>query len=430
MYKSRITKWGLEKRNKGLEIMAVVRKKNQRDRMGKASEFRVRGRLIDMDNVQRYLKRKGISLEDGIKLSVATPPEVRCCTPDAIPRSPEVPEIFQAPQQIFSDIRNYIHGSIESKTWFLSNEDGYHISVKGEGQAVSAIGDFLHIFNVACDLLNKRYYKRAGHFLIRSAATIRDVVLQDRPQTLVQLLNMLLRIRRHGWIDVVSSILNQFSNMAATVLPDIHPLRRILNHLSCLVPELPEDILINSWESFLDIFESILGVSSVSATQSRLIFIFRVESARDPGKAEAQLRTMIERCKEVHGNHDYRYGEAMLALADFLSGQRRYTDAAVAAEEVIHCTSEGTCSYASHLWCRAMTTLARTRYEILDDQSAVSTLRQVIDMRIAGWGWQDGMTLRLLTQLEEWLTEFGRPKEAADVSRQIAEILRQSNAFV
>ena len=47
-----------------------------------------------------------------------------------------------------------------------------------------------------------------------------------------------------------------------------------------------------------------------------------------------------------------------------------------------------------------MTTLARTRYEILDDQSAVSTLRQVIDVRIAGWGWQDGMTLRLLTQLE------------------------------
>jgi hypothetical protein len=60
----------------------------------------------------------------------------------------------------------------------------------------------------------------------------------------------------------------------------------------------------------------------------------------------------------------------------------------------------------------------------------VSTLRQVIDVRIAGWGWQDGMTLRLLTQLEEWLIEFGKPKEATDVSRQIAEIVRQSNAFV
>jgi hypothetical protein len=56
--------------------MAVVRKK--------ASEFHVRGRLIDMDNVQRYLKRKRICLEDEIELSVATPPEVRCCTPDAI----------------------------------------------------------------------------------------------------------------------------------------------------------------------------------------------------------------------------------------------------------------------------------------------------------------------------------------------------------
>jgi hypothetical protein len=72
-------------------------------------------------------------------------------------------------------------------------------------------------------------------------------------------------------------------------------------------------------------------------------------AARNPRKAEAQLRIMIERCKEVHGNHDYRHGEAMLALADFLSGQRRSTHAAAAVEEVIHCTSEGTCSFTTLL---------------------------------------------------------------------------------
>ena len=71
MYKNRITKWKLDKRNKEPEMMAVIRKKCQRDAVQKASEFHIRGRLVDLDNVHRYLKRKGMSIEDAIEWSAA-----------------------------------------------------------------------------------------------------------------------------------------------------------------------------------------------------------------------------------------------------------------------------------------------------------------------------------------------------------------------
>jgi hypothetical protein len=43
MYKDRIKKWGLDKKNKERDMVAILRKKTERDAVGKESSFRVRG---------------------------------------------------------------------------------------------------------------------------------------------------------------------------------------------------------------------------------------------------------------------------------------------------------------------------------------------------------------------------------------------------
>jgi hypothetical protein len=73
MYKMHITKWELDKRNKEKEVMAIVCKKRQRDTKGKRSEFYIRGRLVSIEDVHRYLKRRKMSVEDAIARRVATP---------------------------------------------------------------------------------------------------------------------------------------------------------------------------------------------------------------------------------------------------------------------------------------------------------------------------------------------------------------------
>ncbi|GKT94980.1 hypothetical protein Ct61P_12830 [Colletotrichum tofieldiae] len=57
MYKSRIWKWGLDKKLKGDEVLAIMLLKRDRDVLKKPTEFRIRGQLVDLENINRYLKR-------------------------------------------------------------------------------------------------------------------------------------------------------------------------------------------------------------------------------------------------------------------------------------------------------------------------------------------------------------------------------------
>jgi hypothetical protein len=428
MYKNHITKWKLDKRNKEHEIMAIVRKKRQRDAVGKASEFHVRGRVINLDDVHRYLKRKGVSVEDAIAQRAATPSDLYCYTPGAVPSSPSNPEIFETPRRLLVSIRSYVLGSLESKTWLVKDDDDIHVSIKATHVPLTDV--MIDSLLTAYNLLQERSFEKAGQLLIRASAVIRDVLLQEDPQMLVEVFDIMILMLRSGWSECCNIILNQFSDMAATILPGLHPLRHIFNSLSSLDRGLTEDAVTCAWESFLDVFEQAQGASSATVILCRGNYIYRIGTVRDPVVAEYELHAMVKVCKEVDGRLDYRYAQAMLGLAKFLWFRGRYADAEAAAKEAIHCADVGNYRLAKGMWCNGMETLAAIQYQNFDDELAESTLRQLIDVNGNTWGWQDERTLRLLTQLEKWLRKFGKHDEAADVSEQIAEVLRQSNDWV
>jgi hypothetical protein len=429
MYKNRITKWKLDRRNKGPEMMAIVRKKYQRDAVRKASEFHIRGRLVDLDDVHRYLKRKGMSIEDAIELSAATPPELRCCTPDAATRPFVNPQIFEGPQRVIAEIRNYIFGSLDSKLWFLPAGHCAYLNARGTGPR-AALTDFQIKLWTACNLLNDGSHVRAGQFLVSASALIRDILLEEIPRTLGTVFHMMTILREHGWVDCSGIIFKQFSRMATTIFPGMHPLRQIFSLLQSLEPEFAENFLPNAWKGWVDIFEEALDASSITVLQARLRYVAQVEMARNPDNADAQLRTIVERCREVHGRFDCRYGEATLVRAIFLQHRGRYVEAMAMVEEAICCASEGRFRYANHTWCDCMETLAFVQYLNHEDEEAQSTLRQVIYVRSTSEGWHAGSTLRCLTTLGTWLAQFGKHEEAAEVLEQVMEILRRSNVFV
>jgi len=402
--------------------MAIVRKKSQRDAVGKASEFHVRGRVIGIEDVHRYLKRKGISVEDAIARKAATPPDLHCCTPEAVPSSPSNPKIFEAPRQIFVSIRSYVLGSFESNIWLVADDKEVIINTKSSGTSI--MDTFVNSLYTAYNLLEQRSFPQAGKFLDKGSALIHDLLLEDNPRMLVGLLDVMSLMLRSGWSECSNLILNHASNMAAIVLPDMHPLRRIFNNLILLGPELAEDIIANAWKSFLDVFEQTSGSSTVDFIQNWAEYIYIFIRLRDPDVVEGQLRSMVEKCKEVHGSLDCRYLAALLALADFLRVQRRYRDAAAAAKEVIHCASEGKFQFTAQARCRGMEVLARSQYGNFDDELAESTLRQAIATSSTEWGRQDANTLQLLTRLEQWLAVFGKLEEAKEVSMLLEEILK------
>ncbi|KAF1994132.1 hypothetical protein P154DRAFT_448388, partial [Amniculicola lignicola CBS 123094] len=58
-YKTQMTKWNIRKYVKKEEAIAILRKKRNRDVVGTKSTFSLRGKPVDMNNVLRYLGRKG-----------------------------------------------------------------------------------------------------------------------------------------------------------------------------------------------------------------------------------------------------------------------------------------------------------------------------------------------------------------------------------
>ncbi|KAK3317678.1 hypothetical protein B0T19DRAFT_446631 [Cercophora scortea] len=84
MYKTRIKSWGLDKNFKESEVVELYRLKRERDRIGKPSAYKIRGRDVDWDRVHSYVKRKGLDIAHLIDTAPAISPSARdvsCRTP-------------------------------------------------------------------------------------------------------------------------------------------------------------------------------------------------------------------------------------------------------------------------------------------------------------------------------------------------------------
>jgi hypothetical protein len=126
MYKSRISKWGLDKNTKEAEAWAVLRIKMQRDGIGKNSIFRIRGKCTTVDDVLRYFKRKGIlDPESAQPPEHSTPPaETECWTPQPSPKQGF--STIQMPvgdqMQLWSNPDQILDGAITGETRRISQD--------------------------------------------------------------------------------------------------------------------------------------------------------------------------------------------------------------------------------------------------------------------------------------------------------------------
>ncbi|CAK7273913.1 hypothetical protein SEPCBS119000_005902 [Sporothrix epigloea] len=108
MYKTRISKWAIDKNLKAAEVAAILRMQQSRAALGKASKFAIRGRDIDFARVEQYLKRDPSLLKKAQKAddANASPPDaifghidaagITCRTPSPTPSpSPSSPTDHQ-----------------------------------------------------------------------------------------------------------------------------------------------------------------------------------------------------------------------------------------------------------------------------------------------------------------------------------------------
>ncbi|KAI5456070.1 Clr5 domain-containing protein [Mariannaea sp. PMI_226] len=131
MYKSRILKWGLYKKLKSDQVLTILILKAARDAQDKPCEFTIRGQPVDLDNINRYIRRNPSLIARflaGEVPNVRTTVEVQCHMPLASAQiAPLTPSDTKLVEEILSLFRKYVESGFAKRIWDFE----YNHSCKG-----------------------------------------------------------------------------------------------------------------------------------------------------------------------------------------------------------------------------------------------------------------------------------------------------------
>ena len=414
MYKTRITRWGLDKKNKKCDMEAIVRKHSDRQRIGKRSNFRVRGKAVDYEDVVRYFHRRGESIDDVVARRGAskTPEAVACFTPILSPI--RTPEALAVPELMFVTVRNYHQGCFEAGVWTADREGDPCRSTKGPLQPANQMKRLRELCSVATDLFGMSRPQEAGMALVAATTDIKDIVLGEDPHTLRRLFEVIMALHRRGRPEIALVILQQFSAMGETLLSRNHPLRIICGWLastSDIVQTNYENIVIQSFRTLCEVFEGVLGPGHRTSIDSRLTFIY-MTSSMDSSSLATSLTKLWHRCEGTLGTHDLRTLEVRLALGwNYLHRSNIIEAKRIAWSMITQCDS-------NHFRPHVLELLATSQYELGETQEAEINLRAAIDEARSWWGHDNGHVQSWLFTLEGWLEARGDLESAAQLQRE------------
>ncbi len=417
MYKDRISKWRIDKKIKGHEMEAIIRKQAQRLRAGKKSLFRLRNSQVPEHKVIRYRKAKKLmSEEQALMLRAETPPGLVCHTPPASPLT--TPLVLEIPERIAKLVQDYIDGSFDSGTWLISESENA-VSTKGSQDLIYAFHD--RIYTVA-NHFQKGETSYAYRILKMAMTTIEHIVSEEHPATLDILAFMLLdtmhTIKTSG---VAFFLLKQFSAMSAVILPKQHPFNQIFARLVRLDISHLKYTLIMAEKSQLDGFDRRLGRFNWITLRTQLSLL-NLKSMEGAAHTTEGYLTLLQAMELGLDASDHRVLVIRNRLAYHYLAEGKSIEAAETAQSIIDLAAQtGKILPSRH--AQAMHVLSRAQYRLSKTTLAEQNLRQAIHIRAKYFGWEDGLVLEYMSVLESWLEEWERPDEAAEVRRQREEII-------
>lgn len=416
MYKTYITRWGLDKKNKEPEMRAIVRKYKQREAQGKSSTFRVRKQQLSFAEVVHYWKRKGVSIDDIIarKKASPTPEAVEFSTPVSSPIS--TPLELANPEHMLHCIRDYIRGSFESGTWVRTEPTSQCYSLKDGDGASSLWAEFYELCGMACILFERHLFHEAGQTLISATANIKTMISTEHPETLSQLHRLIIFIRSTRRSDEIALIiLRQFSAMSKVVLGIQHPLTRFCEWSVSVYAFGFHDTATICVELIVDEFASAVGSIHIST------LIFRVNlldiMITDKEARIQMLQKLLGECENTLRPEDFSVCFVRGYMADECFYQGRYDDAMALSQKNIDFIQDPF-SISDDLY-----NLARCQYAIGEVDLGIATLQEAIDFTISIWGLQDGQARGYLLGLEDWYVEQGLWDSAAQARERRLEML-------
>lgn len=235
MYKSRIWKWGLDKKLKSDEVLAILLLKQERDAQQKPSQFTIRGQPVDMDNINRYVKRNAGLLHRvraGERPSVQSSHEVACYTPPPSPsRSLQPPGELHRVDEVLFLFRDYVEGSFANYAWQWE----YDVSCLGRKPADRS--DELFDRVIASFALVNRCLQQGDNISVNEILnpafeSLSEIVAAESPIFIVRTVCLLWYLDRHYQNDLLRVVMCYLGELVPVLLGKHHILSRIWQTLS------------------------------------------------------------------------------------------------------------------------------------------------------------------------------------------------------
>jgi len=423
MYKTRIKKWGLDKKNKENEMRAIVRKHTHRSQHGLKSIFRIRGRTVNYADVLRYWERKKVRITEALarRAISETPEAVECLTPE--PLLVRAPKAIMDSERIFVILRDYYKGSFESGTWKNAGQMSRCYSTKDNLDSMTYQDGMLHHCVAACKCLNDGHFFEARRFLESATANVKEIILSEDPFLFSILFVALDIVHKYGWLGAALAILRHFSDMGKLLLGNKHPL-----HLVCkwLVSqdEVHQisfgDVVQRSLQVIGESFEMTLGTHHLATLSSRLRTLhWRVKDGDEPAGLLLQ-KLLLDSDRALGRSHSLTL-RVCFVLAHRYLHHHNFQQAKEVAQEIvarINSIETENRTWSPDFRPMVINALAIAQDGLCETQAAVTSLREPIESFYSPENSKGGHLVGFMLNLEQMLVKHGELDSAVHVKEQ------------
>ena len=355
-----------------------------------------------------------------------TPEAVICLTSPASPLV--MPESMAIPERILTKVRDYFKGSFESGTWFTSSPDAACQTRKDRGNGTRLLDGLIEQCVAACKLFADNHFQEAGQVLITATSAIKDIVLEENPETLRHLFGLIVWLLQQRRYEIALSILRQISALAKILLGLEHPLHCICEWLAFIHASDPRNVISICIASICGHFESLVGPMHLSTLTSRRKFICEFDVEMETDYKIRALRGLLETCEATLGSLDNRTIETRLSLGLHYMFNQYYAEAIKIGQDIVADAQLLEVSNDRKLFkSEGLRLVAISQHDLGDAYSAVVNLREAIDSYISVYGSHNARARFWLMDLERWLIELRQLDSAVKVHERWRSLVSESS---
>ena len=217
MYKTKITLWGLDKKQKWSDVQAILQgKRTRKERRQPPCMFALRGWLVDEKKLDRYCKRAKLDECREEDLTGCSLPQDLVCI-EASERailSLRDPSCFRIVQQLLHGVTVLVESALDQGIWAATDKDQWLFSFHQDRvRDVSMLSRMTSDIDYACWLFSRREWYSAGLCLRRAFVHLEAVANSTYHDLVPEVLALVARLRQTPYSEIGTKIVQYLAQL-------------------------------------------------------------------------------------------------------------------------------------------------------------------------------------------------------------------------